>query len=329
MTSNLDKLFGAALRQEKPPEEEFSEEIPMEEASAGKNAESAEMTDALSSLRDNILCELEISQLDDFPAEQHPFRPYTQERLEALRQDIIERGIIQPLIVRPLAGRYQIISGHNRRTAARNAGYTALPCIIRQLDDDEALLQMISTNLQQRQDLYPSEKAFAYKMQLDALKHQGARTDLTSAQSEPKLSTELIGEQNGDSRNQVKRYIRLTYLIPSLLDMVDEKKLGFTIGETLSYLSAESQQIVDNFFFTEQHLGIDQRAADKLRDLEEAGELTDDRLREAFLNAPAKPPHKIRVEYKTIRKYFKEDVTEKEIQDTIQAALKFYFSNSH
>lgn len=339
MTSNLDKLFGAALRQEKPPEEELSKEIPVEESSveeipveeaAGESAESAELPDASSIPRDNALCELEISQLDDFPEEQHPFRPYTQERLEALRQDIIERGIIQPLIVRPLAGRYQIISGHNRRTAARNAGYTALPCIIRQLDDDEALLQMISTNLQQRQDLYPSEKAFAYKMQLDALKHQGARTDLTSPHGAAKFrSDDAVAEADGISGDTVRRYIRLTYLIPSLLDMVDEKKLGFTIGETLSYLSAESQQIVDNFFFTEQHLGIDQRAADKLRELEEAGELTDDRLRESLFGAPAKPPRKIRVEYKTIRKYFKADTTEKEIQETIQAALKFYFSNSH
>lgn len=336
MTSNLDKLFGAVLRPEKPPEEEFSEEIPVEEVpvreAAAEDAESEGLPDTTIPciLRDNVLCELEISQLDDFPEEQHPFRPYTRERLEALQQDIIERGIIQPLIVRPLAGRYQIISGHNRRTAARDAGYTALPCIIRQLDDDEALLQMVSTNLQQRQDLRFSEKAFAYKIQMETLKHQGARTDLTSPHGAAKFrSDDTVAKLDGISGDTVRRYIRLTYLIPSLLNMVDEKKLGFTIGETLSYLSAESQQIVDNFFFMEQHLNIDQRAAEKLRKLEEAGELTDDRLQEAFgLNAPVKPPRKIRVEYKTIRKYFKEDATEKEVQETIQVALKFYFSKS-
>lgn len=275
----------------------------------------------------DTLRELPVDLLEDFPADKHPFRPYTQEKLESLQQDIRERGIIQPLIVRPMGEhRYQIISGHNRRTAARAIGYSVLPCILRKLDDDEALLQMISTNLQQRQDLRFSEKAFAYKMQLETLKHRGLRTDLTLSQVGTKLhSDEIMAEQSGESRNQIQRYIRLTYLIPSLLDAVDEKKLGMTIGATLSFLSCENQQIVENFFMGEQRLGIDQRTADKLRELESAGELTEDRLRQVFLSSPVKPLRKIRVNYKTIKSYFKEDVTEKEVQETIQAALKFYF----
>ena len=276
----------------------------------------------------DTLRELPVDLLEDFPADKHPFRPYTQEKLESLKQDIRERGIIQPLIVRPMGEhRYQIISGHNRRTAARAIGYSVLPCILRKLDDDEALLQMISTNLQQRQDLRFSEKAFAYKMQMEALKHQGLRMNLASSQVETKLrSDEIIAQNSEDSRATIQRYIRLTFLIPALLDAVDEKKIGFTIGETLSYLERKNQQIVGNFFMGEQRLGIDQRTADKLRELESAGELTEDRLRQVFLSAPVKPLRKIQLNYKEIKSYFKEDATEKEVQETIQAALKFYFN---
>lgn len=274
------------------------------------------------------LKELPVEILRDFPPEKHPFKPYTAERLESLRQDIIERGIIQPLIVRPIGEfQYEIVSGHNRRTAAREAGYTVLPCVVRRLTDDEALLQMISTNLQQRRDLRFSEKAFAYRMQMETMKRQGARSDLTSSPVGTRFrSDSILAEQAGESRNQIQRYIRLTYLIPALLDRVDDKQIGFTIGETLSYLVCESQQLVDNFFFEHQRLGIDQRTADKLRELEQAGELSEDRLRETFLSSPVKPLRKISVEYKTIKQFFEDGTTEKEIQTTIQKALKLYFS---
>lgn len=277
----------------------------------------------------DALQELPVELLQDFPSEKHPFRPYTQEKLDALREDIIARGIIQPLIVRPLGDHaYQIISGHNRRTAARAAGYAVLPCIIRRLDDDEALLQMISTNLQQRQDLRPSEKAFAYKMQMEAIKRRGGRPskENVSRVGTQMRSDAILAEQSGESRNQIQRYIRLTYLIPSLLDMVDEKKIGFTVGETLSYLQDKNQQIVENFF-GEQHISIDQRAADRLRELEQEGDLTNARLREIFLSPAVKPLRKIRLEYKTIKQYFSADTTEKEIRETIQEALKLYFGN--
>ncbi|MET0017574.1 ParB/RepB/Spo0J family partition protein [Oscillibacter sp.] len=286
-------------------------------------------TAAIEPVAGNVLRELPIDLLEDFPADKHPFRPYTQEKLEALRRDISERGIIQPLIVRPLnEHRYQIISGHNRRTAAKAAGYTVLPCIVRHLDDDEAVLQMISTNLQQRLDLRFSEKAFAYKMQMEALKRQAGRPskENVSQVGTQKRSDEIMAEQSGESRNQIQRYIRLTYLIPTLLDKVDEREIGFTIGETLSYLNTESQQNVEIFFFSQQHMGIDQRTADKLRELEQSGELTEDRLREDFLSSPVKPLRKIRIEYKSVNQYFTADTTEKEIQETIQKALKLYFS---
>lgn len=309
MSDALDQLFSGTLQ-------------------TPKDARLQPSTATVEPVAGNVLRELPIDLLEDFPADKHPFRPYTKEKLEALRRDIIERGVIQPLIVRPLGEhRYQIISGHNRRTAATAAGYTVLPCVVRQLDDDEAVLQMISTNLQQRLDLRFSEKAFAYKMQMETLKHQGARTDLSSSQLGTRLrSDEIMAEQSGESRNQIQRYIRLTYLIPTLLDRVDEREIGFTIGETLSYLNPQSQQIVENFFFSQQHLGIDQRTADKLRELEQSGELTEDRLRETFLSSPVKPLRKIRIEYRSVKQYFTAGTTEKEIQETIQKALKLYFS---
>ncbi len=308
MSDILDQLFNGTL--ETPT-------VPQPQAVPGSVA------------AEDTLRELPIDLLEDFPKDKHPFRPYTQEKLDALRRDIIERGVIQPLIVRALGEhRYQIISGHNRRTAARSAGYTVLPCIVRKLDDDEAVLQMISTNLQQRLDLLPSEKAWAYKMQLETLKRQAGRPskENVSQVGTQKRSDQIVAEQVGESRNQIQRYIRLTYLIPSLLDKVDEGKVGLTIGETLSYLSAENQQIVENFFFSDQHLGIDQRTADRLRELSEAGELTEALLRENFLSSAVKPLRKIRLNYKEIKGYFKEDVTEKEIQETVQAALKLYFA---
>ncbi len=307
MSDVLDQLFNGTLQAPAVPQQQAAPEPVAAE---------------------DTLRELPVDLLEDFPADKHPFRPYTQEKLDALRRDIVGRGVIQPLIVRPLGDhRYQIISGHNRRTAARSAGYTVLPCIVRKLDDDEAVLQMISTNLQQRMDLRFSEKAFAYKMQMDTLRHQGARTDLTSSQPGTRLrADEILAQQDGSSRNQIQRYIRLTYLLPSLLDKVDEGKVGLTIGETLSYLNAENQRIVDNFFFLEQHLGIDQRTADRLRELAEAGELTEALLRDNFLSSAVKPLRKIRLNYKEIKGYFKEDVTEKEIQETVQAALKLYFA---
>ncbi|MDN0033712.1 ParB/RepB/Spo0J family partition protein [Oscillibacter valericigenes] len=279
----------------------------------------------------DTLRELPVDLLEDFPADKHPFRPYTQEKLESLQQDMRERGIIQPLIVRPMGEhRYQIISGHNRRTAARAIGYSVLPCILRKLDDDEALLQMISTNLQQRQDLRFSEKAFAYKMQMDAIKRRTGRPskENVSQVGTQKRSDEIMAEQSGESRNQIQRYIRLTYLIPALLDAVDEKKIGFTIGETLSYLERKNQQIVEKFFMGEQRLGIDQRTADKLRELESAGELTEVRLREAFLSSPVKPLKKVSVSMAPIQKYFPEGTSQGEIVKTIQKALKQYFEAS-
>ena len=275
------------------------------------------------------LQELPIELLDDFSTgmNRQPFRPYSQEDMEALRRDIVANGVIQPLIVRPRGEhRYEIISGHNRRTAARAAGYTVVPCLVRQLGDDEAIVQMISTNLRQRKDLLPSEKAFAYRFQLEAMKRQGKRTDLTSAQVGPRLSTEIIGEASGDSRNQVKRYIRLTCLIPSLLKLVDEKKMGLTVGVTLSFLCREAQAAVETYCFQEHSVYICQDLADRLREADGSGKRLTPELLDELVRPSGKNLRKVTLPLKTVQRYFPEGVTQEEVERTVQQALKLYFA---
>ena len=175
---------------------------------------------------------LPLDKLEPFP--NHPFKVLDDEKMQETVESIRERGVLVPILVRPTNdGNFEIVSGHRRHHASQLAGLTEIPAIVREMDDDTAILLMVDSNLQ-REELLPSEKAFAYKMKLDAMKRQGQRTDLTSAQIGPKLSTEIIGEAGGDSRNQVKRYIRLTNLIPSLLERVDSKTIAFNAAVEVS-----------------------------------------------------------------------------------------------
>lgn len=175
-----------------------------------------------------------------------PFRPYGQAELEALAESIRQNGVLESIRVRPLPdGRLQIIAGHNRCQAAAMAGLTTVPALLEELDDDQAAIAMVDSNLQHRERLLPSELAFAYKEKLEAMKHQGQRADLTSTQVVSKLrSNEVVGAMSGESREQVRRYIRLTELIPSLLDKVDAGTIGVTVGVDLSYLSKGTQATV-------------------------------------------------------------------------------------
>ena len=177
-----------------------------------------------------------------FPFKNHPFKVLDDESMQRTVESVEQYGVLSPLIARPRPeGGYEIISGHRRQHAAQLAGLDALPVIVRQMDDDAAVLLMVDSNLQ-RESILPSERAFAYKMKLEALKNQGARSDLTSSQVGMKLQAlDIVGQEAGDSRNQVHRFIRLTSLIPELLDMVDEKKIAFNPAVELSYLD-ESQQ---------------------------------------------------------------------------------------
>jgi len=177
-----------------------------------------------------------------FPFKNHPFKVLDDESMQRTVESVEQYGVLSPLIARPRPeGGYEIISGHRRQHAAQLAGLDTLPVIVRQMDDDAAVLLMVDSNLQ-RENILPSERAFAYKMKLEALKNQGARSDLTSGQIGPKLrSDEQVALDAGESRKQVQRFIRLTNLIPELLDMVDEKKIAFNPAVELSYLD-ESQQ---------------------------------------------------------------------------------------
>lgn len=279
------------------------------------------------------LQELPIELLDDFSTgmNRQPFRPYSQEDMEALRRDIVANGVIQPLIVRPRGEhRYEIISGHNRRTAARAAGYTVVPCLVRQLGDDEAIVQMISTNLQQRKELLPSEKAFAYRFQLEAMKRQGKRTDLTSGQLGQKLqkhsSVDILAEQVDESRKQVQRYVRLTYLLPSLLELVDEKRMGLTVGVTLSFLCREAQAAVETYCFQEHSVYISQDLADRLREADASGKRLTPELLDELVRPSGKNLQKVTLPLKAVQRYFPEGVTQEEVERTVQQALKLYFA---
>ena len=177
------------------------------------------------------------------PFEDHPYKVLDNEEMNELIQSVQQHGILSPLIVRPIEGKtdeYEIISGHRRFRAAQKAGLTEVPAVIYALNRDEAAIMLVDSNLH-REHLLPSEKAFAYKLKYDALKHQGKRTDLSSVQIAPKLSTEIIAEQAGTSKDTIKRYIRLTELIPELLDLMDEGKIAFSVGVELSFLDDASQ----------------------------------------------------------------------------------------
>ena len=184
---------------------------------------------------------------DLHPFEAHPFHLYTDEKLRELTDSIREHGILMPILVRPLdVGGYEIISGHNRVEAAKLAGLDEVPVTVRELDDDTATILMVDSNLRQRETLLPSEKAWAYRMKLSAMKHQGFRSDLTSGQVVPKLKTarERLADESGENYKQISRYIRLTELIPPFLDMVDNNHLPFNPAVEISYLSLENQTIL-------------------------------------------------------------------------------------
>ena len=197
---------------------------------------------------------IKIKDISDFP--NHPFRVVDDEKMNDMVKSVQERGIMFPAIVRPKAdGGYEMISGHRRKRACELAQIDEIPCIIRNLTDEEATIFMVDTNIQQREEILPSEKAFAYKMKLEALNHQGSRTDLTSTQPVSKLRTnEKIGEEVGESREQIRRYVRLTELIPELLELVDNQvlnqkdmlKMAFLPAVELSYLTDEEQYVVLN-----------------------------------------------------------------------------------
>ena len=251
-----------------------------------------------------------------FPFKNHPFKVLDDESMQRTVESVEQYGVLSPLIARPRPeGGYEIISGHRRQHAAQLAGLDALPVIVRQMDDDAAVLLMVDSNLQ-RENILPSERAFAYKMKLEALKNQGARSDLTSVQVAPKLSTEKIGEEVGMSKDNVKRYIRLTNLVPELLDMVDEKKIAFNPAVELSYLD-ESQQrdFLEAMNDTQNAPSLSQ--AQRLKKLAQEGHFSYDVAFAVMGEEKKDELDKVVIKNDTLRKYFPRSYTPKQMEDTI------------
>lgn len=255
------------------------------------------------------------------PMENHPFGVRDDEDMEALVESIRQYGVLNPIIVlerRHFGDNYEIVSGHRRYEACKRLGKFDIPVIVRDLTDEEAILTMVDSNLH-RERLLPSEKAFAYKMKLDALKRQGKRTDLTSAQVAPKLSTEIIAEQENTSKDTIKRYIRLTKLIKPLLDMVDEGKIALTPAEKLSYLTEEEQtERVKQISELESTPSLSQ--AVKLKELSESKKLDAENMISVMERPKANQKELLKLDMGKLRTFFP-DSTPKDMEAEILRIL--------
>ena len=257
-----------------------------------------------------------------FPFKNHPFKVLDDESMQRTVESVEQYGVLSPLIARPRPeGGYEIISGHRRQHAAQLAGLETLPVIVRNMDDDAAVLLMVDSNLQ-RESILPSERAFAYKMKLEALKNQGARSDLTSSQVGMKLQAlDIVGQEAGDSRNQVHRFIRLTSLIPELLDMVDEKKIAFNPAVELSYLD-ESQQRDFLEAMNDNQNAPSLSQAQRLKRLAQEGHFSYDVAFAVMGEEKKDELDKVVIKNDTLRKYFPRSYTPKQMEDTIIKLLE-------
>ena len=253
-----------------------------------------------------------------FPFKNHPFKVLDDESMQRTVESVEQYGVLSPLIARPRPeGGYEIISGHRRQHAAQLAGLDALPVIVRQMDDDAAVLLMVDSNLQ-RENILPSERAFAYKMKLEAIKNQGARSDLTSGQivQKSKLSIERVAEDAGEGYKTVQRFIRLTNLIPELLDMVDEKKIAFNPAVELSYLDTNQQRdFLEAMNDTQNAPSLSQ--AQRLKRLAQEGHFSYDVAFAVMGEEKKDELDKVVIKNDTLRKYFPRSYTPKQMEDTI------------
>ncbi len=268
------------------------------------------------------LTEIRIENLKSF--ENNPFIFREDTAFEMLIDSISNLGVLTPIIVRSLEdGNYEIISGHRRTEACRRLGIETIPCIVKELTRDEATVILVDLNLQ-RDEVLPSEKAHAYKMKMDALKNQGARTDLTSTQSVSKFRTaEEVGKENNESRETVRRYIRLTYLIPEILKLVDEGRIAFTPAVELSFLPLEEQHEIYGFYENEEVTPSYSQTV-RMKKLHSEGMLTSDRISEIMAEAKANQKDYLKIPTENINKYFKSRLTEKQKQEFVIKAVEHY-----
>lgn len=257
-----------------------------------------------------------------FPFKNHPFKVLDDDSMSDTVESVKQYGVLSPLIARPRPkGGYEIISGHRRQHAAELAGLETLPVIVRQMDDDAAIILMVDSNLQ-REHILPSERAFAYKMKLDAIKNQGTRSDLTSTQVVSKLrSNEKLGAENNQSRETVRRFIRLTNLIPELLDMVDNKTVSFNPAVELSYLSPEQQQeVIRAMDDTQNFPSVSQ--AKRIKKLAQDGAFTTETVVAIMGEEKKSELDTVTIKNDTLRKYFPRSYTPKQMEDTIIKLLE-------
>ena len=251
-----------------------------------------------------------------FPFKNHPFKVLDDESMQRTVESVEQYGVLSPLIARPRPeGGYEIISGHRRQHAAQLAGLETLPVIVRNMDDDAAVLLMVDSNLQ-RESILPSERAFAYKMKLETLKNQGARSDLTSTKVAQKLSVEKVGDDAGVSKDTIRRFIRLTNLIPELLDMVDEKRISFNPAVELSYLD-ESQQrdFLEAMEDTQNAPSLSQ--AQQLKKMAQQGEFSYEKAFDVMGQEKKSEKDTVTIKNETLRKYFPRSYTPKQMEEKI------------
>ena len=262
---------------------------------------------------------------DLHPFEGHPFKVLDDELMEQTVESIRQIGVVSPLIVRPdPEGGFEILSGHRRLHAAQLAGLETVPVIVKEMDDDAAIIFMVDSNLQ-RENILPSERAFSYKMKLEAMKHQGERGDLTSGQVGQKsigtVSRDIVAEQAGDSSRNVQRFIRLTNLIPEILDMVDEKKIAFNPAVELSYLKmSEQKEFLEAMDYAQASPSLSQ--AQRLKKLSQEGGCNLDAMCEVMNEIKKDELDHVTIKNEVLRKYFPKSYTPKQMQDTIIRLLE-------
>lgn len=290
---------------------------------SGEKIKLTSIDELLGVVNEKSAMEIEIDKIHPFAG--HPFKVIDDEKMQDLIDSIRENGVLTPVLIRPdNHDGYEMISGHRRMHAAQLAGLVTIPAIVREMTDDDAVIAMVDANIQ-REELLPSEKAFAYKMKMDAMKRQGARKDLTCAQNDHKLgkkSREILGEQIGISSAQIARYIRLTELIPDLLEMVDTKRLNFTIAVDISYIPKDVQKWIYEYICDNGFIKPNQIAA--LRNYLGQGPVTQS-LMISILNShiPVKAPaRKVTLNEKKLTKYFPKNYTSEDVEKVIESLLE-------
>ena len=290
---------------------------------SGEKIKLASIDELLGVVNEESAMEIEISKIHPF--KNHPFKVLDDEKMQDLVESVRINGVLTPVLLRMDDNEeYEMVSGHRRMHAAQLAGLTTIPAIVRELSDDDAIVTMVDANIQ-REELLPSEKAFAYKMKLDAMKRQGIRTDLTCVQNEHKSgkkSRELLGEQVGISSVQVTRYIRLTELIPELLDLVDNKKLQFTVAVNISYIDKEVQEWIYEYISDTGFIKPKQIAA--LRNQLNDGPINQIQMLSIFNNCvmAKKVSRSLTFSEKKLTKYFPDDYTAKDMEQIIESLLE-------